>query len=117
MVTPFGRWDAKELDKDRINLNFLEVILPTYTHLKKNGSTTKVISKELDYLTDKGRYPPGGAGWIRHEDEDVTWQVEIAAEAYAQSTIDNYVYPGGRKSSERIQLEKAIKEAAAQRAA
>ncbi|KAI4622098.1 hypothetical protein J4E83_004837 [Alternaria metachromatica] len=116
MVTPFGRWDAKELDKDRINLNFLEVILPTYNHLKKNGSATKVISKKLDSLIDKGWYS-GGAGWVRHDDEDVTWQVEIAANAYSQSTIDNYVYPGGRKSSERIQLEKAIKEAAAQRAA
>jgi len=76
MVTPFSRWDAKELDKERITLNFLEVILSTYRHLKNSGSETKVVSKEIDSLNEES--------WYHGEKEDATWQAEIAARIYAQ---------------------------------
>ncbi|KAI4667484.1 uncharacterized protein J4E79_002172 [Alternaria viburni] len=109
MVTPFSRWDAKDLDEERITLNFLEVILPTYRHLKNNGSETKVISQEIDSLNEEC--------WYHREEEDVTWQVEIAAKIYAQAPVANYAYPGGEeKTPQRIRLEEHVKEAAPQRA-
>ena len=107
MVTPFDRWDATDLDEERIKLNFLEVILPIYIHLRKIGSKVKVVSKDLGSLDE--------SGWYHSEDEDVTWQVKIAAKTLIKVSTVFDIWKIFYSHPNSVTLEQRIKTAAAKR--
>ena len=73
IVTPFGQWGAEYIEEQRILLNFQIAVLPSYEDLKKIGAKVKVVTKTIVSLTHF-------LEWT--EDEDVTWQLELASKLY-----------------------------------
>jgi hypothetical protein len=64
-------------DIPRIQLNFIEVVLPTYRHFRRNGSKVNVVNmgfKEENWQD----------GWDYQNRVNVTWQAELMDEVYAK---------------------------------
>ncbi|KAF1848754.1 uncharacterized protein K460DRAFT_364727 [Cucurbitaria berberidis CBS 394.84] len=109
IVTPFGRWGAETIDVPRIMLNFEEAILSSYEYFKRKGSAVTVVTKPIGACESLLKWT---------EDEDVTWQLELAAELYLRGqpshvrAITHFVYPnrGSKKTPQRLQLEKRVNE-------
>lgn len=75
IVTSFGRFGAEHIDEPRLCLNFLEVVLPTYTYFKNKTASVKVVSIPTEKLEQLN-------GLDLRIYEDLTWQAELTAEVY-----------------------------------
>lgn len=77
IVHPFDRGGTENVQKERLSLNFQEVILPVFQYFKDSGSPIRVVEKGIRSLFDSLEL-------VVYEEEDVTWKVELANEVYQQ---------------------------------
>ncbi|KAI4611974.1 hypothetical protein J4E80_007426 [Alternaria sp. BMP 0032] len=91
IVTPFGRFGAGSVDKERVLFNFIEATLEPYHDLKSTGATVTVSTIEADDAEEEY------ASTASALDFEITWLYELEEQKYKERwnarEYPRYAYP------------------------